>query len=50
METLLFEDLRLDQALFNGLDYNMLISFAKKYKTVTLNTFSRFMTKLENHA
>ncbi len=50
METLLFEDLRLDQALFNRLDYNLLIFFANKYNTVTLNSFSRFITKLGNHA
>jgi predicted transcriptional regulator of viral defense system len=50
METLLFEDLRLDQSWFKGIDHNMLISLATKYCTVTLNTFSKFITKLANHA
>jgi hypothetical protein len=45
METLLFEDLRLDQALFGRLDHSALISLAGKYNTLTLGTFLNFLRR-----
>ena len=45
MEPLLFEDLRLDQALFGRLDHSGLISLAGKYKTLTLETFINFLRR-----
>jgi len=43
IERLLFDDMRLDQALFGQLDHKALISFAGKYNTLTLNTFLKFL-------
>ncbi len=48
MEDLLFEDLRLDRFIFNKLNYNDLTSFASKYKTVTLETFIKFLERYGN--
>ncbi len=45
MEPLLFEDLRLDQALFGQLDHGVLISLAGKYNTLTLETFLNFLRR-----
>lgn len=45
IELLLFEDLRLDQALFSKLDHSALISFAGKYNTITLKKFMEFMKR-----
>jgi hypothetical protein len=45
IRTLLFEDLRLDQGLFNRLDHGTLTSLAAKYHTVTLATFGKFLGK-----
>ena len=45
MEPLLFEDLRLDQALFDRLDHSALISLAGKYNTATLETFLNFLRR-----
>jgi hypothetical protein len=43
IRSLLFEDLRLDQGLFNRLDHSTLIFLAEKYHTVTLATFGKFL-------
>jgi hypothetical protein len=45
METLLFEDLRLDQTLFSRLDHSALMSLAGKYNTLTLGTFKNFLRR-----
>ena len=45
METLLFEDLRLDQTLFSRLDHSALMSLAGKYNTLTLETFLKFLRR-----
>jgi hypothetical protein len=45
IEELLFEDLRLDAGVFGGLDHNALIHMAATYKTVTLETFVKFLEK-----
>ena len=45
MDPLLFEDLRLDQALFGRLDHSALISLAGKYNTLTLETFLNYLRR-----
>ena len=43
METLLFEDLRVDEELFAGLDHGEVRTLAGYYQTVTLRTFARML-------
>jgi hypothetical protein len=43
--TLLFEYLRLGQALFDQLDHSVLTSLAGKYNTVTLETFLNYLRR-----
>ncbi|MFP4573908.1 MAG: hypothetical protein ACLFNW_13155 [Desulfobacterales bacterium] len=45
VENLLFEDLRIDEALFSQLDHNALIFFAGKYNTATSHTFIKFLRR-----
>ncbi len=48
LEGLLFEDLRLDPAVFHQMDHNRLILLAGNYKTVTLETLVKFLRKMDN--
>ena len=45
LENLLFEDLRINVALFSQLDHNALNFFAGKYKTTTFHTFIKFLRR-----
>ena len=49
VETLLFQNLRLDPDEFSRLDRRTLIDFALRYHTTTLNSFAKFLGR-DSHA